>query len=52
MIGGSQATFVEANMDYDWTGARTRRLMIIKRTSLFLLSAGILLTPLLRHFTQ
>lgn len=39
-------------MDYDWTGARTRRLALLKWTS-FLLGAGLPPTLLLwLHFVQ
>jgi hypothetical protein len=34
-------------MDYDWTGVRTRRLLIFKRTSLAILLASLPLTLLL-----
>jgi hypothetical protein len=34
-------------MDYDWTGVRTRRLMIFRRTSWAILLVGLPLTLLL-----
>ena len=41
----------EDKMNYDWTGARTRRLALLRRTS-YLVGAGLPLTLLLLHFVH